>query len=280
VRVFNARTGFLLRTVRTGGGALAVDDRTGRVFVASIDGDSVSMLDAHSGAVLRTIPRIGIRPLVVDARAGHVFVPGARGLSMLDARTGRLLRTAALTTATGAVVLAVDEADGRLFVGDDVRFPPFHGVVKVFDTRTGALMRTVAMVRRSSSGIVVVDGRDGRAFMINRPAGTVSVLDARRGIVVRTVAAGVLPYALAVDERRGRVVVVSMGTVSSGAATSPGRVSLLDARSGAILSSAAAGWGPIAVAVDERTEHAFVANAGGVMRVPDFWGRVPAWIRG
>jgi DNA-binding beta-propeller fold protein YncE len=62
VRVFDARTGYLLRTVRTGGGALVVDDRTGRVFVASIDGDGVTMLDAHSGAVLRTIPGIGKVP--------------------------------------------------------------------------------------------------------------------------------------------------------------------------------------------------------------------------
>jgi DNA-binding beta-propeller fold protein YncE len=108
----------------------------------------------------------------------------------------------------------------------------------------------------------------------------VSVLDARRGIVVRTAAVGVLPYALAVDERRERVVALSLGTISAGAATSPGQVSMLDARSGAILSSAAAGWGPIAVAVDERTGHAFVANAGGAMRIPDFWGRVPSWIRG
>jgi DNA-binding beta-propeller fold protein YncE len=57
-------------------------------------------------------------------------------------------------------------------------------------------------------------------------------------------------------------------------------VSVLDARRGAILSSAAAGWGPVAVAADERTGHAFVTNAGGVMRVPDFWGRVPSWVRG
>ena len=38
--------------------------------------------------------------------------------------------------------------------------------------------------------------------------------------------------------------------------------------------------GPIAVAVNERTGHAFVTNAGGVMRMPDFWGREPSWIRG
>jgi DNA-binding beta-propeller fold protein YncE len=270
----------LLRTIRTGGGALAVDDRTGRVFVASIDGDSVSMLDAHSGAVLRTIGRIGIRPLAVDARAGHIFVPGVRRLGMLDTRTGRLLRTAALTTTTGAVVLTMDEADGRLFVSDDVRFAPFHGVVRVFDTRTGAFVHTVAVGRPSNPSIVVVDERSGRAFITNGLAGTVSVLDARRAVVVRTVAIGPHPAALAVDQRRGRVVVVGAGTVSGGTATRPGRVSVLDARRGAILSSAAAGWGPIAVAADERTGHALVTNAGGAMRVPDFWGRVPSWVRG
>jgi DNA-binding beta-propeller fold protein YncE len=174
----------------------------------------------------------------------------------------------------------MDEADSRLFVGDDVRLPPFHGVVRVFDTRTGALVHTVAVGRPSNPGIVVVDERCGRAFITNGLAGTVSVLDARQAVVVRTVAIGPHLGALTVDQRRGRVVVVGAGTVSGGTATRPGRVSVLDARRGAILSSAAAGWGPVAVAADERTGHALVTNAGGVMRVPDFWGRVPSWVRG
>jgi YVTN family beta-propeller protein len=126
---------------------------------------------------------------------------------------------------------------------------------------------------------VAVDELHGRAFIINSPAGTVSVLDAHRGVVLRTVAVGMYPTAMAVDERRGRVVVVGIGSVSPGGATSPGWVRVLDARNGAILSSAAVGWGPVAVAVDERTGHAFVTNGGGALRVPDFWGRVPSWLR-
>jgi DNA-binding beta-propeller fold protein YncE len=42
-------------------------------------------------------------------------------------------------------------------------------------------------------------------------AGSMSVLDARSGVVLRTVVVGVAPIAVAVDERSGRAVVVNAG---------------------------------------------------------------------
>jgi DNA-binding beta-propeller fold protein YncE len=42
-------------------------------------------------------------------------------------------------------------------------------------------------------------------------AGSVSLLDARTGEVVRQVATGPIPLAVAVDERRGRAVVTNAG---------------------------------------------------------------------
>jgi len=47
-------------------------------------------------------------------------------------------------------------------------------------------------------------------------------------------------------------------------------MSVLDVHSGTVLSSATIGWGPIAVALDEHTERAFiVVKVSGVMRLPD-----------
>ena len=58
--------------------------------------NTVSVLDAHTGAVRRTVPG-GVRPLHVamDARTGRAFVPGIAGatVSILDTRTGTVLRT-------------------------------------------------------------------------------------------------------------------------------------------------------------------------------------------
>ena len=83
---------------------LAVDGRTGRVFVANRDDNTVSVLVATSGAVLRTIA-VGPRPsaLAVDEQTGRVFVvdPFYSGvISVLDATSGRIRRTVAGGTST------------------------------------------------------------------------------------------------------------------------------------------------------------------------------------
>src|SRR5437763_16626290 len=66
VRVVDTRHGRVLRTVGVGlsPGAVAVDERTGRVFVANDGERSVSVLDTYSDTVLRTV-RVGFGPLAM-----------------------------------------------------------------------------------------------------------------------------------------------------------------------------------------------------------------------
>ena len=116
-----------------------------------------------------------------------------------------------------------------------------------------------------------------------------------RVTLVRTVLVGRDPRAMAVDARGGHVFVLTRDSVS-----------VLDARSGrlrrtvvgaadaasrrAVLSTHAAtstaAWGvrgidnPEAVAVDERSGHVFVLNAGGAARLRQaWWGRVAQVLR-
>jgi YVTN family beta-propeller protein len=69
--------------------AVAVDERTGAVFVANAGSDSVSVLDATSGAVRRTIT-VGTYPIAVavGAGTGRVFVVNREdnSVSVLAAR--------------------------------------------------------------------------------------------------------------------------------------------------------------------------------------------------
>src|SRR5207244_2611383 len=70
-------TGAILRsvTVSGGAGAVAVDERTGRAFVANLQNDSVSMLDGRTGAILATsLVARSPTAVVVDAPIGRVFV--------------------------------------------------------------------------------------------------------------------------------------------------------------------------------------------------------------
>jgi DNA-binding beta-propeller fold protein YncE len=108
--------------------------------------------------------------------------------------------------------------------------------------------------------------------------------DVSKGRKLRTVAVGKNPRAIAIDERRGRVFVVTAGDadpVRSCIPTEHGAVSVLDARTGRVLRIIPIGVAPTAIAVDERTGRAFVLNAGGAMsiRAADGWSWLPGWLR-
>jgi YVTN family beta-propeller protein len=130
----------VLGTVAVGAGpeTLAVAAHEGRIFIVNGAGNTVSVLDAHTGTLLRTVsvgkagwdrPQSfgGENPVdvVVDQRRGRVYVidgtpvagkgTDVRGsVSMLDARSGQVLRT--ITVGRAPVGLAMDESTAELFV--------------------------------------------------------------------------------------------------------------------------------------------------------------------
>lgn len=191
----------------------AVDTRTARAFVTSLVDDSVSVLDTQTGAVVATA-LVARSPcaVAVDERRGRVFVAssgvasGGSGLSVLDARTGTVLRIQPLTTSP--LALAVDALTGRVFL---VNGP------------SGAILRTVPIPENLNLASIAVDVRRGRVFVSSqgaqdpaRPgalmgAGSVYVLDARSGALLRTLPAGVGPVAMVVDDATGHVVVLDAG---------------------------------------------------------------------
>jgi DNA-binding beta-propeller fold protein YncE len=116
---------------------------------------------------------------------------------------------------------------------------------------------------------MVLDRRTGHAFVLNSGNNTVSVLDTRRGTLLRTTAVGTFPgafvqtgytRAIAVDERSERVFVGGFGRGGGGITT-------LDAVSGRALTSTALAAAPAQIAVDEVTNRVFVSNAGVATRM-------------
>jgi YVTN family beta-propeller protein len=79
------------------------------------------------------------------------------------------------------------------------------------------------------------------------------VLDTRTGKLLRTVAVGALPTAVAVDERIGAVFVANAGSHS---------VSVLKASTGTVRRTIEVGTAPVAVAVEAGGGRVFVANKG------------------
>jgi YVTN family beta-propeller protein len=279
VNVLDLTRGTLLRTVQVseqrGGGlapVVAVDDRTQRVFVAnsgdSLHEGSVSVLDAASGAVVRTVSP-GVHPVAVaiDSQRGRVFVAnnGSGSVSILDAATGAVLRT--IPVEGRPALVAVDARRARVFVAADMGE---HGAVSTLEETTGRLLRTAPIA--GIPAVLVADAQSGHVFVGPTSeggaiAGRLSILDATSGAVLRSidllraegVALGDLDvHGLAVDARTGHLFVAWTGTYQVEPTASG--VSMLDAASGALLKRIAVGEFPTAVVVDEQEGHAFVTH--------------------
>jgi YVTN family beta-propeller protein len=201
--------------------------------------------------------------MAADPRSGHVFVANSVDgtVSMLDARTGRVLHTVAVGGYPDQV--QVNPHTTRAFVlnaADDS--------VSVLDTRTGVVLRTLWL---GGVPAVPLDRQNGETFVfVNvNPTGMLgtvaapspslgqirmtAVQDGPRGTRLQGIASPLSGWGLAVDGSVGRLFVPDVAGQS---------VSLFDAPSGEYLRTVPVGALPVAVAVDPQTRRAFVASLG------------------
>jgi DNA-binding beta-propeller fold protein YncE len=147
--------------------------------------------------------------VAVDAQTSRAVVtahiPNSHGdvLGILDARSGRLLRT--IPVGRDPFRVLIDPRRGRAVVANDE-----DGTVSVLDLRSGIVKgRTVAV--GTDPVDMAVDTRTGRAIVINRGSDSVSILDEQYRAAPRTLPLGVHPQAVAVDERTGHVIIATAG---------------------------------------------------------------------
>lgn len=273
VSVLDLRTGAILRTVQVGPDPrqIAVDERSGRVFVTNDDDATVSVLDAGSGAGLGAI-NVGARPhaLSVDPRAHHAFVLNteAGSISVLDTSSGKVLHTFTLSENASLDAAPVVATADRVVLGDG-------SAVQVLDAHSGVLLHTIQVSQVVNH--LALDARTGLIFVTGDQG--VSVVNPRSGRV-QTLNVGGSPSAVAVDARRGRAFVLQPGAVSgTGTTTAPGTLTVLDARTGTALKTINVGVSPNALAVDEQTGRVVVVNTGGQADVSGAWGWLPSWLR-
>lgn len=266
VSVFNAATGRRLHVVplEFQPQYMAIDAVRGRAFIPDDDEDDadagVEILDTVHLHNTGTAPVHG-SAILDDERTGHVFISTARGVSMFDAATGRILGT---TPVAGSPV-ALDAAAHRIFI---LKGSPRYTVdfrLNVLDTRTGAVVGSLPLpLERTYS--LVVDSHRHRAFLAVGQA--VYVLDTVKGRRLRTIAVhqGLSRFAaspLAVDTKTGYVYAVSSTLDSNGAPTGSGYVRVLDPGTGAIVRTIKIAAYPAAIAIDNRTRRVFVLHSPG-----------------
>jgi len=271
ISILDTTTGALVRTAKVGGApsAIGIVGRTGHVFVSD-DASEVSVLDARADGILHTA-RVGRNPLdlAVDNRTGTVFVADTDSgqVSLLDAHDGSVRATVQVGGAPAKV--AVDEQAGRVFVANHAQ-----RAVDILDAMTGT------MLGRAPVGIepntIAVDERRDHVFVLNLGAigpptsstvhGSVSMLNARTGVVLHTTNTGYDPMSMAVDAATGRVFVVNGPNAlrTIGRIADFGQVRVLDAATDALVTTVSVPLNPQFAAVDGRTGNVVVVSFGKV----------------
>jgi len=227
--LFDVRKGALLRHLPACSEvfAVAVSVHTGHIF-AKCDDNTTAMLDGRSGRVLHTVVNTTgpYGCLGVDERTDRVFAfggpqNGTGQVDVLDARTGRLLPRHALLIPGGGSCVTADAHSGVVYEAQ-LSAGPFMGqvnstVVVALDGWTGALRRRIhvpanplCVALDQSTGRLLV-GSAGLASTSTLPMGdgTLTVVRASDGRVLRSVRIGITPTDLIVDASAHRVLVLN-----------------------------------------------------------------------
>ncbi len=319
--MLDARGGAVLRDLPDSPLALAVDEPGGHVYVLVAAGGKreLDVLDARTGRPLRALARYDLAPfptekdsiatLAVDGRRNRVIVTDSPytepatptgTLRVFDAASGRLLSRQRLNGIAWRPPL-VDEETGRAFVPVYVEGGSFaRGAVLTLDTASGAARARTPL--GSAFFDLALDRRAGRVLATDVGAlrhltlpggagedvpigpGEVRLFDARSGARVGSVQVGVTPWAIAVDERAGRLFVPNLGATNmwSGGLAGPGSLSVVDEQTGKVARTVRVGVNPMSLALDRTAGRLVVLNDGGAVgqRAADPWGWIPTWARG
>jgi len=267
-----------------GGSPLAVDTRDERVFVSHLESNRLSILDATTGRLVRTMAlnpashflRAAVTPansVTVDEGRRRVFVGDPIGgtVATLDARSGRILRSVYVGPMWTAPVVGAPLGRGVV-----LRPGPRH----VLDAGSGRILHAVSTAVRAPFD-PIIDAKGGRVVVADRAGGTVEIFDGVSGAPRGDISLDGTVSSVAVDERMGHVFILSTGPL--GKDSTPmgrGRFTVLDGVRGSVLRGFPidASYGDIVV--DAVARRVVVVGQGGLVRpATTGWEQLPSWAR-
>lgn len=174
----------IIEGVGTRATGLALDPETNRLFVASVNDNTVAVVDLNTHQVLSLIPTEGegSTQLVFDPALKRLFVGNQQSndVSVIDTQSGRVIRK--VETAGQPLGMALHPSTRQLFVTTRQ-----GGVVTVIDTETFA--RVADLPIGSYPNSIYIDPATGQVYVTNkasvpRPAeGELPGVDARGDMV-------------------------------------------------------------------------------------------------
>ncbi|MBC7223029.1 MAG: hypothetical protein H5T59_01925 [Anaerolineae bacterium] len=282
---------------------LAVDRRSGMVYVSSRDNDRVLVVDRRTRSLVTSIevPRLPFG-LAVNALAHRVYVPcfDDGKLAVIDGETNAVV--ALLDVGLEPTYAAVNEETDRAYVVS-------HAANLLYGVRgsDNHIWRVVPTDGIGAFG-VAVDPTADRVYVSHRDTGTITVFDGTTldQVPGSTLSTRGIPYVMTVDAPHRRLYVYVRGRHSDptrvqiynlnttpaalvgeveipyggpdgggGIAVDPvtrhvyvsnsldNTLSILDGRLGTVITTIPVGTDPFAVAFDPRTDEVWVGNRAG-----------------
>ncbi len=231
----------------------AVNPVTDNLYVANINSNNVSVIDASTDSVTTTIPVYNSPYAVaVDPVTNFIYVPnfGSNNLSVINGATNAMVGS--ITTGSQPSNVAVDTATNMVYVTNAA-----SGTVSVFSgaSSTAGIGNTVATtvtVGSNPQGIAV-DTATNTIYVANYGSNNVSIINGATNTVSSTVPVGTGPQGVGVDTQTNTIYVTNYGSNS---------LSIINGATATITVSIPVGSNPYGVTVDPENNMTYVANGG------------------
>jgi peptide/nickel transport system substrate-binding protein len=250
-------SGSVAATVPVGARPVAITSGAGALWVANLDDESVTRVDAPSRQALRTIP-IGDAPTALAATKSAVWVAARGGVSKIDPRYDRVASKRSLAQGFfGGSVQPTLSAFGSIWVADP------DGVVVRIEPSSGRRLGSVGV------------GNDPSAIAAG--AGSVWVTNSTDGTVTRIDPTTLVPTTIPVGHRPVAVAVNLAGAWIANAGDNA--VVRVDTGTNAVAGTTPVGEGPTAVVATPTALWVANGDDGTVMRLDPQSGTVQKTIR-
>jgi YVTN family beta-propeller protein len=176
---------------------IALDARTGTVFLSTYEDPAIRLMDETSGAVARVNVGPHVWGILFDQPSSTLFLAhtATAEIVALEAKTGAIR-----TIPVGRIpcALAINPVTRRLYVvnyGDET--------LSVLDMQTTSTIATVPVGPHPQG--LAVDSKSNLIYVANVHGDSITVIDGTTNSVLGVREAGNHPYAVAVDQGSGRV---------------------------------------------------------------------------
>jgi uncharacterized repeat protein (TIGR01451 family) len=195
--------------------------------------------------------------IYVASAGSNIFGTVPNSVTVIDPNRNNLVKTITPPNAVTPFAIAADPVTNTIYVVNKD-----SSNVTVIDGDTDTYEATITDPAASDPLAVIVNAVNDKIYVANNGSGNVTIIDGGSKTILKTVPAGPVPFALAVNNfvtNTGQVFhkIYVVNNIASG-----GTVTEIDGDTDSVTGTIPAGGFPFAIAVNPVSNHVWVANDG------------------